>query len=124
VNLFDLAIRSVRSAIASFHPRALPPMLRASYGRELVAWWFLPMMLGAVEGGAMGNIVRKAFDGVEGVSTTELNFAVAAVVAAPSLANIISFAWAAMAWGRDKIRFIVWLQVATAICVLLVGFSP
>jgi len=118
------SLKGVRGAIASFHPKALPPMLRASYGRELLSWWFLPFMLGAIEAGAMGNIVRKAFDGVAGVSITELNFAVAAVVAAPSLANIISFAWASLAWGKDKIRFIVGLQVATAICVCLVGMAP
>ena len=52
-----------------------------------------------------------------------LNFAVAAVVAAPSLANITSFLWATLAWGRDKIRFIVGLQLATAICVCTVGFA-
>jgi hypothetical protein len=111
----------MRSAIASFHPRALPPMLRASYSRELLAWWFLPLMLGAVEGGAMGNIVRRAFDDAPGVSTPTLNLAVAAVVASPSLANITSFLWASLAWGRDKIRFIVGLQLATAACVGAVG---
>ena len=99
-------------------------MVRASYMREMVAWWFLPFMLGAVEAGAMGNIVRRAYDHVTGVSTAELNFAVAAVVAAPSLANIISFAWASFAWGKGKIRFIVGLQIATAICVCLVGMAP
>ena len=119
------SLRGVRSArLLRSIPRALPPMLRASYGRELLSWWFLPFMLGAIEAGAMGNIVRKAYDGVAGVSVTELNFAVAAVVAAPSLANIISFAWASLAWGKDKIRFIVGLQVATAICVCLVGMAP
>ncbi len=117
------SIRGMRDAIASFHPRALPPMLRASYSRELLAWWFLPMMLGAVEGGAMGNIVRRAFDDAPGVTTESLNFAVAAVVAAPALANISSFIWSTLAWGHDKIRFIVGLQLATAICVCVVGMA-
>jgi len=116
-------IRGMRDAVASFHPRALPPMLRASYSRELVAWWFLPVMLGAIEGGAMGNIVRRAFDDARGVSVGALNFAVAAVVAAPALANITSFIWASLAWGHDKIRFIVGLQLATAICVCVVGMA-
>lgn len=116
-------IRGMRSALRSFHPSALPPMVRASYSREMTAWWFLPMMLAAVEAGAMGNIVRKAFDHAPGVSDAELNYAVAAVVAAPSLANIISFAWASLAWGRDKIRFIVGLQIATAICVGMGGMA-
>jgi dihydroxy-acid dehydratase len=29
-------------------------MLRMTYGRELVSWAFLPLMLGAIEGGTIG----------------------------------------------------------------------
>lgn len=109
--------------VASFHPKTLPPMLRANYGRELWAWWFLPIMLAAVEGGAMGNIVRKAFDGVAGLPKQELNFAVAAVVAAPALANITSFIWATLAHGKAKVKFIVGLQLATVAFVSIVGMA-
>ncbi|HWB21236.1 MAG TPA: hypothetical protein VG711_13135, partial [Phycisphaerales bacterium] len=66
-------------------------MLRVSYARELLAFCCLPFMLAAVEAGAMGNIVRKLFDRAPDVSKRELNFAVACVVAAPSIAYIISF---------------------------------
>src|SRR5687768_16441173 len=109
--------RGMRSAIASFHPKTLPPMLRASYGRELVAWWFLPLMLGAIEGGVISVIVKRGFAGVDSISEAQLNFAVAAVTAAPSLANITSFMWASVTHGRSKIKFITWLQVATGLCV-------
>jgi MFS family permease len=118
------SFKGVRSAIASFHPRVLPPMLRASYGRELVAWWFLPMMLGAIEGGVISVIVKKAFAGVGGISPAQLNFAVAAVTAAPSLANITSFLWATITHGRSKIKFITWLQVFTAASVAMIALAP
>ncbi len=116
--------RGMRGAIASFHPRTLPPMLRASYSRELVAWWFLPMMLGAIEGGVLSVIVKKAFSGVAGISQEQLNFAVAAVVAASSLANITSFLWATVTHGRSKIRWITWLQVLTALSVAAIALAP
>ena len=99
-------------------------MMRASYGRELVAWWFLPMMLGAIEGGVISVIVKKSFAGVESISQAQLNFAVAAVSAAPALANITSFMWASLTHGRSKIRFITWLQVATALFVAGIALSP
>jgi hypothetical protein len=124
VKLIDLAIGSVRGAIASFHPRTLPPMLRASYGHELLAWWFLPMMLGAIEGGVISVIVKKSFSGVADISPAQLNFAVAAVTAAPSLANITSFMWASITHGRAKIKFITWLQILTAVFVAAIALSP
>lgn len=116
--------RGVRNAIASFHPKTLPPMLRASYGRELVAWWFLPLMLGAIEGGVISVLVKRGFAGIETITPGQLNFAVAAVTAAPSLANITSFMWASITHGRTKIKFITWLQVATAIFVAAVALAP
>lgn len=118
-----LAINLVGRFVASFHPKTLPPMLRATYSRELLAWWFLPIMLGAVEGGAIGNVVKKAFTGVAGISEAELNFMVAAVVAAPAVANITSFIWANLSHGKNKVRFIVGLQVATVVFVFMIGLA-
>ena len=119
-----IPLRGVWGAVASFHPKALPPMLRASYSRELVAWWFLPMMLGAIEGGVISVIVKKAFAEVESINQAQLNFAVAAVGAAPALANITSFMWASLTHGRSKIKFITWLQIATAVAVAAISFVP
>src|SRR4030095_3042520 len=68
-----IPIRRVRGALRSFHPSALPPMVRASYGREMMAWWFLSMMLGAIEGGVMSVIVKKGYAGVGGISPSQLN---------------------------------------------------
>ncbi|MGA1400762.1 MAG: MFS transporter, partial [Phycisphaerales bacterium] len=99
-------------------------MLRANYARELLSWAFLPIMLGAVEGGTVSIVVKKHFAALPEVSPSELNFAVAAVTAAPAMANITSFLWAGLAHGRPKVPFIAALQIATAAMVLLLGLCP
>ena len=103
---FHPAITSVGKFVASFHPKALPPMLRASFARELAAWWLLPIMLGAVEGGAMGNIVKKAFEGLHGIRPDELDLIVATVQAGPAVANISSFLWASLSHGKTKVKLL------------------
>ena len=117
-----MAIDSVGRAVASFHPRAQPYMLRANYARELAAWSVLPLMLGTVEGGIVGVLVKTYFAGT--VTPATLNMAVAIVAGAPAFANITSFLWAAMSHGRHKIRMLVGLQVAAAMCVGLVAVAP
>ena len=110
--------------VAGFHPRSLPPMLRANYARELFSWLLLPLMLGALEGGTMAIIVKKMFAGTAGIGPAELDFAVAAVSAAPNVANLTSFIWEGLAHGRKKVQFISRLQVVTCSCVVLVAFIP
>ena len=109
--------------VRNFHPRAVPAVARPAYLRELLSWAFLPLFLGAVEGGALGVVVKKAFAGA-GVSEVELNFAVAVVTAAPNVANLTSFMWAGMARGRRKVPFIATLQTVTAACVALIAAMP
>ncbi len=99
-------------------------MLRASYRRELGAWLFLPLMLGAVEGGTISIVVKKGFGSVPDLSPSALNFAVATVTAAPAVANISSFLWASLAHGRGKIRFISILQIAVAVIVAMIALVP
>ncbi|MFM1935459.1 MAG: hypothetical protein RI990_418 [Planctomycetota bacterium] len=108
----------------SFHPRSLHPMQRANYMRELVSWAFLPIMLGAIEGGTMSVLVKKAWADVPGVSPGTLDFAVAFVSAAPNFANLTSFIWARVSAGRDKVAFISRIQLATCACVALVAAMP
>ena len=108
----------------SFHPRSLHPMQRANYLRELVSWAFLPIMLGAIEGGTMSVLVKKAWADVPGVSPGTLDFAVAFVSAAPNFANLTSFIWARVSAGRDKVAFISRIQLATCACVALVAAMP
>ncbi len=124
VNKITVLVRLVNGFAASFHPRSLPPMLRANYARELISWMFLPMMLGAIEGGAMGIIAKKAFAGVDGISPRTLDYAVAILVAAPNIGNICSFVWAALSHGRPKVAFISGLQLVTAVLIGLIGAVP
>lgn len=107
-----------------FHPRSVHPMQRATYARELVSWAFLPVMLGAIEGGTISVLVKKAWTGVEGVDPATLDLAVAFVSAAPNFANLTSFLWARLSQGRDKVAFISAIQVATCACVALVAAMP
>jgi MFS family permease len=110
--------------VASFHPDRLPPMLRATYARELVSWFFLPVMLGAIEGGTIAVVVKKSFTGVEGISESQLNLVVTLLTAAPNFANLTSFLWAGITRGRAKVPFIAGLQVATSILVGLIALAP
>lgn len=100
----------------------MPRLSRGHYRRELTAWAFLPVMMGVVEGGMVGVIAKNAFEGR--VEPHLLNFAVAALAGAPAFANITSFLWAALSHGRDKIRFLFGLKVATAILVALIALVP
>lgn len=99
-------------------------MLRANYAREMFSWFLLPLMLGAIEGGTMAIIVKKMFTGVEGVNPADLDFAVAAVSAAPNIANLTSFIWAGLAHGRTKVPFISALQLVTCGCVAAIACLP
>jgi len=113
---------SVGRAVASFHPKTQPYMLRANYARELAAWSVLPLMLGVVEGGVVAVLAKTYFAGT--VSPSTLNMTVAILAGAPAFANIVSFLWAAVSHGRHKIRMLTALQVGAATCVLLVAVAP
>lgn len=119
-----IPVRFVGAFARSFHPAALPPLLRRTYGRELVSWAFLPLMLGAIEGGTIGIVVKKAFTGQPGVDPYWLDLATAWALAAPNIANLSSFIWAALAKGRPKVKFISWLQTAACVLVAAIAFFP
>lgn len=118
----QLAIDSFGRVVASLHPRSVPLMLRAHYRRELAAWFFLPLMLGAVEGGVIGVIAKTYF--ADHVGLRSLNLAVAILAGSPAFANVVSFLWAAAAHGRPKVRLLVSLQVAVAGCIGAVALAP
>ncbi len=108
----------------TFHPKRLPPMLRATYARELLSWFFLPVMLGAIEGGTIAVVVKKSFTGVVGIDESQLNLVVTLLTAAPNFANLTSFLWAGVSRGRPKVPFISGLQVATSLLVGLITLAP
>ena len=100
----------------------MPWLARANYARELRASFFLPWAIAATEGSVIGFIVRKLYDGV--VQDTLLNFLVAALIAAPALANITSFVWAIAVSGRRKIPFITVLQITVIFAIMAIAAAP
>ena len=95
---------------------------KTQHTRELIAWAFLPMMMGAIEGGVVGVLTKRMFDGV--VDDSILDWSVASLAAAQGFASISSFLWAAFSHGRHKIRFITALKIACVILVGAVSFVP
>lgn len=102
--------------------RPLPFMIRGHYRRELRAWSLLAIALGAVEGGVAGVLVKNGFAGH--VPSLWLNTAVALVTGAPALANISSFFWANVSLGKDKIRFLLTVQITCLLGLVLIAVSP
>lgn len=100
----------------------LPFMVRPTYPRELRAWSLMALALGAVEGGVAGVLVKNLFAGH--VETAWLNTAVAIVAGAPAFANISSFLWASLSQGREKIRFLLGMQIGTMLGLLMIAAAP
>ena len=99
----------------------MPARYRRNYAREMLAWCMLPVMLGMLEGGVVGITAKKSFGGQ--VDPELLNLFIGLLTGLPAIANLISFAWAALAHGRHKIRFIVSMQILTGICIATVGLA-
>lgn len=100
----------------------LPFMVRPTYPREMRAWSLMALALGAVEGGVAGVLVKTSFAGH--VDPGWLNTAVALVTGAPAFSNITSFLWAGFAQGREKIRLLLWMMVATMAGLILMAAAP
>jgi MFS family permease len=110
--------------VASFHPRSLQPMLRANYARELMAWSFIPVMLAGLQQGTMSIILIKTFSGMPGTTEQNLGLAVGTISAAAAIGNLTSSIWATVSWGHAKVRLIVWLMVASSLCVGAIALVP
>jgi MFS family permease len=115
-------VKFVLLSFLSFHPSAMPWLARPNYARELRAAFFLPWAIAATEGSVNGFIVRKLYDGI--IPDTQLNYLVAALIAAPALANITSFGWAIAVSGKRKIPFITGLQLVLLICITVIAAAP
>ncbi|MBT4531328.1 MAG: MFS transporter [Phycisphaerae bacterium] len=94
----------------------------SQFKRELLAWAFLPMMLGAIEGGVVGILTKRLFEGT--VDDTVLDWSVGALAAAQGFANISSFMWAALSHGKHKIQFITALKIVAVLMIGSVAFIP
>lgn len=110
--------------VASFHPRSLQPMLRVNYARELMAWSFIPVMLTGLQSGTMGIVLAKTFTGTPGTTEKNIALAIGTIGAATAIGNLTSSFWATMSWGHAKVRFIVWLMVASSLCVGAIALVP
>ena len=107
----------LRRAVHSFHPASMPYLTRALYTRELPAWGLLPVMTGILEGGVVGVIIKKIY--TDAVPDDILNLVVALLTGIQAIANVLSFAWAALGNGRHKIRMLLAMQIACAVLVAL-----
>jgi hypothetical protein len=97
-------------------------LAEAIYRREIGPWALLGLTLGLVEGATAAVLVKRDFAGV--VSPVVLNLAVALVSGAPAMSNVVSFVWANVAHGRERIRLMMQLQAAFALLVGLVSLAP
>ena len=104
---------------AAVRPSALA---EAIYRREVGPWALLGLTLGLVEGATAAVLVKRDFTGI--VSPVVLNLAVALVSGAPATSNVVSFIWANVAYGRERVRLMSQLQAAFALLVGLVSLAP
>jgi MFS family permease len=112
----------IAKAYGSFHPDSVPVMSRANYRRELLGALFFPIGLAALEGSIIGIVVKKGYQ--DAVPPTALAFVVGLLAAAPEMANITSFFWAALSHGRHKIRFLTALQAMVILMAVVVALAP
>lgn len=111
-----------RRGLSGYLPSSMPPFSRIHYRRELSAWLLLSVLLGTIEGGVVGVIAKVGFEGV--IDDRALNVVVGILAAAPAFANITSFLWTGVTRGRDKVRALVGMQLATAVLVAQFAFAP
>ncbi len=104
-------------------PNARPgALVEAMFSRERLPWALIGIPLGLVEGATVAVFVKKGYAPV--LPAANVNLAVALVTGAPSMANIVSFAWANLAHGRSRVSLLVALLAAFAVCVGLIAFAP
>ena len=78
--------------------------------------------MGAIEGGVVGILTKRLFEGV--VEQSILDWSVAALAAAQGFANMSSFLWAALSHGKHKVKFISALKIACVALIAMVTFIP
>jgi Major Facilitator Superfamily len=94
----------------------------AIFRREVAPWALLGLSLGLVEGATAAVLVKRHFADV--ASPLVLNLAVSLVSGAPAMSNVISFIWANVAHGRERVQLLVGLQGVFALLVGLVSLAP
>lgn len=102
--------------------REVSALVLALYRREILSWGLIGFTLGLVEGATAAVLVKKGFEGL--AEPRVVNLAVAFVSGAPALSNVISFLWANLAHGRERVRLMVGLFATFAVLVGFIGLSP
>lgn len=99
-------------------------MSRLSYQRELMSWTLLPLMLSGMQAGTIAIFLKKTYAGLPGVSEGQLNFAVSVLAASKAIGFLASFLWATLSRRKQKVRFMVVLQLITAAMVAMISLAP
>ena len=108
--------------MAKEKPAAISNLARAMIPREMVTWSTAAIMLAALEGGLAGVIVKSIFAGQ--ASPIWVNLAVAMVVGAPAFANILSFVFAALGHGRDKVKVMSYSMSGIGLGLMFMAIAP
>jgi hypothetical protein len=97
-------------------------MAEALFRREIAPWALLGVTLGLVEGATAAVLVKQHFTAA--ADPLVVNLAVAFVSGAPALSNVVSFVWANVAHGRERVTLMASLQALFAVLVGLVSLAP
>lgn len=89
---------------------------------ELRAWALMAIPVGVLAGGVTGVLVNTMFTAA--ASDWLLAVAVAVVTGSSPLANLFSVYWSYLSRGRDKTKFLTRLQLALALCLLVIAAAP
>ena len=92
------------------------PLSRRNYNREIIAAMLVPAAIAGVEGGVIGVIARLGFDAPDLV--------IAALVAAPALANVTSALWTRLMIGHNRVRVVNAFQIAVLVSVAFLAAAP
>lgn len=102
--------------LSPYRVRSQPLMTRQSYSRELITSLMMPMAYALIEGRVVAVLAARVFQ--------INNFEFATIMAAPAVANLSSIAWAHLARGRPKVRFMTRLQTLVLLLIAAVGLLP
>jgi len=100
----------------------LPAMVYPLVPRETAAWACTAVLLGAIEGGLVGVMVKNAFADV--AAPLWVNLAVATAAGAPAFANLMSIVFASIAQGRNKTRLVRALVLTCSLSCLVMALAP
>ncbi len=95
---------------------SFPLVNRRNYRLEMVAATSVPLAIACVDMGVIGVVAKKAFDASPLV--------VALMESAPHAAAVSSVLWTSLMHGRDRVRFVVVMQLGLILCVAIAALVP